>query len=79
MERFCLAALCRAPHVGSRIAASLVRTLGTACEAWRADEGALRAAGLSAERAAALHGFAVEKIEQEKGWAAVIVKGGGAR
>lgn len=29
--------------------------------------------------AAALHGFAVEKIEQEKGWAAVIVKGGGAR
>ncbi|MFC2287771.1 MAG: 50S ribosomal protein L11 methyltransferase [Selenomonas sp.] len=29
--------------------------------------------------AAALHGFAVEKIEQEKGWAAVVVKGGGAR
>ena len=29
--------------------------------------------------AAAAHGFAVEKIEQEKGWAAVIVKGGGAR
>lgn len=29
--------------------------------------------------AAARHGFAVEKIEQEKGWAAVIVKGGGAR
>ena len=29
--------------------------------------------------AAALHGFSVEKIEQEKGWAAVIVKGGGAR
>ena len=29
--------------------------------------------------AAGLHGFAVEKIEQEKGWAAVIVKGGGAR
>ena len=29
--------------------------------------------------AAAQHGFAVEKIEQEKGWAAVIVKGGGAR
>ena len=25
------------------------------------------------------HGFSVEKIEQEKGWAAVIVKGGGAR
>ena len=29
--------------------------------------------------AATAHGFAVEKIEQEKGWAAVIVKGGGAR
>ena len=29
--------------------------------------------------AAALHGFTVEKIEQEKGGAAVIVKGGGAR
>ena len=29
--------------------------------------------------AAALHGFSVEKIEQEKGWAAVIVKGGGVR
>ena len=29
--------------------------------------------------AAARHGFAVEKIEQEKGWAAVVVKGGGAR
>ena len=29
--------------------------------------------------AAALHGFSVEKIEQEKGWAAVVVKGGGAR
>lgn len=29
--------------------------------------------------AAVRHGFAVEKIEQEKGWAAVIVKGGGAR
>ena len=25
------------------------------------------------------HGFSIEKIEQEKGWAAVIVKGGGAR
>ena len=25
------------------------------------------------------HGFSVEKIEQEKGWAAVVVKGGGAR
>ena len=29
--------------------------------------------------AAGRHGFAVEKIEQEKGWAAVVVKGGGAR
>ena len=29
--------------------------------------------------AAGRHGFSVEKIEQEKGWAAVIVKGGGAR
>ena len=29
--------------------------------------------------AAGQHGFSVEKIEQEKGWAAVIVKGGGAR
>ena len=29
--------------------------------------------------AAGRHGFAVEKIEQEMGWAAVIVKGGGAR
>ena len=29
--------------------------------------------------AATAHGFAVEKIEQEKGWAAVVVKGGGAR
>ena len=29
--------------------------------------------------AAGWHGFSVEKIEQEKGWAAVVVKGGGAR
>ena len=29
--------------------------------------------------AAAQHGFSVEKIEQEKGWVAVVVKGGGAR
>ncbi|EEX76561.1 50S ribosomal protein L11 methyltransferase [Selenomonas sputigena] len=29
--------------------------------------------------AAVRHGFSVAKIEQEKGWAAVIVKGGGAR
>ena len=29
--------------------------------------------------AAGRHGFSVEKIEQEKGWAAVIVKGGGVR
>ena len=29
--------------------------------------------------AAGRYGFSVEKIEQEKGWAAVIVKGGGAR
>ena len=29
--------------------------------------------------AAGRHGFSVAKIEQEKGWAAVIVKGGGAR
>lgn len=29
--------------------------------------------------AAGRHGFSIEKIEQEKGWAAVIVKGGGAR
>ena len=29
--------------------------------------------------AAGQHGFSVEKIEQEKGWAAIIVKGGGAR
>ena len=29
--------------------------------------------------AAARHGFSVEKIEQEKGWAAIVVKGGGAR
>ena len=29
--------------------------------------------------AAGQHGFSVAKIEQEKGWAAVVVKGGGAR
>lgn len=29
--------------------------------------------------AAGRHGFSVAKIEQEKGWAAIIVKGGGAR
>ena len=57
MERFFLAALCRAPHVGSRIAASLLRGLGTAQDVWRADVTALRAAGLSLERAAALHDF----------------------
>lgn len=57
MERFFLAALCRAPHVGSRIAASLLRGLGTAQDVWRADLTALRAAGLSLERAAALHDF----------------------
>ena len=76
MERFCLAALCRAPHVGSRIAASLVRTLGTACEAWRADEGALRAAGLSAERAAALHGFLCKNKDLPEKIAASCERGG---
>ena len=70
--------------IANIIADIIVRLFGEA-EAYLAPDGTMLLAGIIEDRlqdvveAAALHGFAVEKIEQEKGWAAVIVKGGGAR
>ena len=70
--------------IANIIADIIVRLFGEA-EAHLAPDGTMLLSGIIEDRlqdvveAAALHGFAVEKIEQEKGWAAVIVKGGGAR
>ncbi len=70
--------------IANIIADIIVRLFGEV-EAHLAPDGTMLLAGIIEDRlqdvveAAALHGFAVEKIEQEKGWAAVIVKGGGAR
>lgn len=57
MERFYLAALCRAPYVGSRIAAALVKHFKTAKAAWQADEMMLKEAGLLAKRAVGVYAF----------------------
>ena len=70
--------------IANIIADIIVRLFGEV-EAHLAPDGTMLLAGIIEDRlqdvveAAALHGFAVEKIEQEKGWAAIIVKGGGAR
>ena len=70
--------------IANIIADIIVRLFGEV-KAHLAPDGTMLLAGIIEDRlqdvveAAALHGFAVEKIEQEKGWAAVIVKGGGAR
>lgn len=69
----------------ANIIADIIVHLFGEVEAHLAPDGTMLLAGIIEDRlqdvveAAALHGFAVEKIEQEKGWAAVIVKGGGAR
>ena len=76
MERFFLAALCRAPGVGSRVAASLVRALGSAKNAWQAGAAALREAHLSPERAAALHDFCRRNEGLPEAIAAACEKGG---
>ena len=76
MERFFLAALCRAPGVGSRVAASLVRILGTAQDAWQARVEALRAAHLSPERAAELYDFCRRNEALPEEIAAACEKGG---
>ena len=76
MERFFLAALCRAPGVGSRVAASLVRVFGSAQDAWHARVEALRAAHLSPERAAALHDFCRRNEALPEEIAAACEKGG---
>ena len=76
MERFFLAALCRAPSVGSRVAASLVRVFGSAQDAWHARAEALRAAHLSPERAAALHDFCRRNEALPEKIAAACEKGG---
>ena len=57
MERFFLAALCQAPGVGSRIAARFVQVMGGAEAAWCAAANEWTAAGLSREKAAAVHAF----------------------
>ena len=70
--------------IANIIADIIVRLFGEV-KAHLAPDGTMLLSGIIEDRlqdvveAAALHGFAVEKIEQEKGWAAVIVKGGGAR
>ena len=76
MERFFLAALCRVPGVGSRVAASLVRTFGSAQDAWHARAEALRAAHLSSERAATLHDFCRRNEALPEKIAAACEKGG---
>ena len=76
MERYFLAALCRAPGVGSRVAASLVRAFGTAQTAWQAGAAALREAHLSPERAAALHDFCRRNEALPEAIAAACEKGG---
>ena len=76
MERFFLAALCRAPGVGSRVAASLVRVFGSAQDAWHARAEALRAAHLSSERAATLHDFCRRNEALPEKIAAACEKGG---
>ena len=76
MERFFLAALCRAPGVGSRVAASLVRALGAAKNAWQAGAAVLREAHLSPERAAALHDFCRRNEGLPEAIAAACEKGG---
>ena len=76
MERYFLAALCRAPGVGSRVAASLVRALGSAKTAWQAGAAALREAHLSPERAAALHDFCRRNEGLPEAIAAACEKGG---
>lgn len=75
----------RADLIIANIIADIIVRLFGEVEAHLAPDGTMLLAGIIEDRlqdvveAAALHGFAVEKIEQEKGWAAVIVKGGGAR
>ena len=76
MERFFLAALCRAPGVGSRVTASLVRVFGSAQDAWHARAEALRAAHLSPERAAALYDFCRRNEALPEEIAAACEKGG---
>ena len=76
MERFFLAALCRAPGVGSRVAASLVRVFGSAQDAWHARAEALCAVHLSPERAAALHDFCRRNEALPEEIAAACEKGG---
>ena len=75
----------RADLIIANIIADIIVRLFGEVEAHLAPDGTMLLAGIIEDRlqdvveAAALHGFAVEKIEQEKGWVAVIVKGGGAR
>lgn len=70
--------------IANIIADIVVRLLGEA-HAYLAAGGTMLLSGIIEDRladvveAAGRHGFSVEKIEQEKGWAAVVVKGGGAR
>ena len=70
--------------IANIIADIVVRLLGEA-HAYLAAGGTMLLSGIIEDRladvveAAGQHGFSVEKIEQEKGWAAIIVKGGGER
>ena len=70
--------------IANIIADIIVRLFGEV-KGFLAADGTMLLSGIIEDRladvveAAGRHGFSVEKIEQEKGWAAVIVKGGGAR
>ena len=70
--------------IANIIADIIVRLFGEVKESLAAG-GTMLLSGIIEDRladvveAAGQHGFSVEKIEQEKGWAAIIVKGGGAR
>ena len=70
--------------IANIIADIIVRLFGEVKESLAAG-GTMLLSGIIEDRladvveAAGRYGFSVEKIEREKGWAAVIVKGGGAR
>lgn len=70
--------------IANIIADIVVRLLGEA-HAYLAAGGTMLLSGIIEERlqdvtaAAAAHGFSVERVDEAKGWAAVIVKGGGER
>ena len=75
----------RADLIIANIIADIIVRLFGEVKGALAEGGTMLLSGIIEDRlpdvveAAGRHGFSIEKIEQEKGWAAVVVKGGGAR